>query len=124
MFYADHGITGSIGQALIAGFYIYSGMVNVRNAVMWTKRMQDQSVPLPGLVLHLGFAVQFVGATLVLVDFHAPVGAAMLALFTIIAMSIFQRYWTITEAVLQRTTRLAFLSNVCILGGLFLLMDF
>jgi|AP59_1055472.scaffolds.fasta_scaffold288735_1 uncharacterized membrane protein YphA (DoxX/SURF4 family) len=122
MFYADNTVTEIIGQLLIALFFIKSGIPNVRNHVMWTNRMREQKVPLPKLALFGGFAVQFLGAILVLIDFYAGTGAIMLVVFTVASALLFQRYWDQEDSGIRLNLRLAFWANVCVVGGLFLLV--
>lgn len=123
MFHADHTVTEIIGRILIAFFFIKSGIPNVRNHAMWTGRMLDQKVPLPKPALFVGFAVQFVGAALILIDFYAGTGAIMLIVFTVASALLFQRYWEQEDPGARLNLRLAFWANVCIVGGLFLLVQ-
>ncbi len=123
MFYADHTVTEIIGQLLIALFFIKSGIPNVRNHAMWTGRMREQKVPFPKPALFGGFAVQFLGAALILIDVYAGVGAIMLIVFTVASALLFQRYWKQEDPGTRLNLRLAFWANVCIVGGLFLLVQ-
>ncbi len=123
MFHADHTVTEIIGRILIAFFFIKSGIPNVRNHAMWTGRMREQKVPFPKPVLFVGFAVQFVGAALILIDFYAGTGAIMLIIFTVAAALLFQRYWEQEDPGTRLNLRLAFWANVCIVGGLFVLVE-
>ena len=123
MFHADHTVTEIIGRVLIAFFFIKSGIPNVRNHVMWTGRMADQKVPFPKLVLFVGFVIQFVSAALILIDFYAGTGAIMLILFTVASQFLFQRYWELEDPGARLNLRLAFWANVCIVGGLVVLVQ-
>jgi putative oxidoreductase len=120
--YADHTITQILGQVVIAGFFIQSGIPNIRNRKIWETRMADQGVPSPRLVLYAGFVLQYVGAAMVLVDYYASVGALALILFLIIATLLFQRYWSVSDPGQRRVMRLSFYANICIVGGLLLLV--
>jgi putative oxidoreductase len=120
--YSEHTITQIIGQVIIAAFFIQSGIPNIRNKNMWKTRMAEQAVPLPGLVLFTGFVLQYVGALMVLFDFFTSIGAIILIVFLVVATLLFQRYWTASDPNQQRVMRLSFWANVCIVGGLLLLV--
>ena len=123
MFHADHTVTEIIGRLLIALFFIKSGIPNVRNHAMWTNRLREQRVPFPKPALFGGFAIQFLGAGLILIDVYAGAGAIMLIVFTMASALLFQRYWEQEDPGTRLNLRLAFWANVCIVGGLFLLVQ-
>jgi len=73
--------------------------------------------------LFLGFAIQFASAALILIDYHAGIGAIMLIIFTVASALLFQRYWEQKDPGIRLNLRLAFWANVCIVGGLFVLVQ-
>ncbi len=73
--------------------------------------------------LFVGFVIQFVSATLILIDFYAGIGAIMLIIFTVTSQLLFQRYWELEDRGARLNLRLAFWANVCIVGGLFVLVQ-
>ena len=85
-------------------------------------RMVEARVPLARPALIIGFAMQLVGATMVLVDYRTKIAAAVLIVFTVAATAIFHRYWLVKDP-LRRHFHVSFIfSNCGIVGGLLLLM--
>jgi putative oxidoreductase len=78
--------------------------------------------PFPAAAFWLGQAMLFAGCALVLADWHADVGAALLIAFTVAATAIFHRFWSMQDPMKRLFSRITFTSNVAILGGLLLLL--
>ena len=55
--------------------------------------------------------------------FYAGIGAIMLIIFTVASALLFQRYWELEDRGARLNLRLAFWANVCIVGGLFVLVQ-
>ena len=94
MFHADHTPIQILAHILIAALFIFVG---VRNAFNWDgviKRMLELKVPIPKISFPIALVVQFAGAALVLADYRAQWGAALLIGFTIITSGFYHRYWT------------------------------
>ena len=68
----------------------------------------------------LDLAQQLVGAALVLSGIRADIGALCLIAFTVLATAIFHRFWQKTDPIQARMSRLVFMSNAAIVGGLLL----
>ena len=66
--------------------------------------------------------LQLVGATLVLSGIRADIGALCLIAFTVLATAIFHRFCQRTDPMQERMSRLFFMSNAAIVGGLLLLI--
>ena len=79
-------------------------------------------MPWPRLALYSGFVLQYAGALMLLFDYHASIGAIILTIFLAAATLLFQRYWSATDPAQQRVMRLSFYANICIVGGLLLVM--
>lgn len=113
------------GKWLIVGFFLVSGAANLTKARIadHIQRMQGFGTPFPAAAFWAGVALQFAGCALVVADWHAAIGVACLIVFTIGATSIFHRFWQKSDPVQRNLSRLSFLANVAILGGLLLLLD-
>lgn len=118
--YADQSVTHAVGQIVIAVYFIFMGIKNVRLWEFNVTRIAAQGLPgVPSLLF--GFAIQFTGAALVLVDWQRQIGVGLLILFTILASALFHRYWEMQDP--QRTYHFLLLGcNVCTTGGLLLLI--
>lgn len=123
MFYADHTPLEVAGQLLIVTLFLGTALINATTKVkQHADRMAAMGVPRPYLVLWVGFALQFAGSILVLLDWHTAIGAAILIVFTVAATAIFHRFWLV-EDPLRRHMALSFLfSNIAVIGGLVLLI--
>ena len=121
--YADHTTLQIVGQLFIAVLFLGTALINSTTKVaQHADRMAAMSVPAPYVTLWIGFALQYVGGTLVLLDIRTDIGAYLLIFFTIAATAIFHRFWRI-EDPLRRHLHLSFLfSNIGIVGALLLLL--
>jgi putative oxidoreductase len=112
-----------VGQLLVAFLFLATGIVNVTTKFrLHLDRMAAVGVPYAKPLLIAGFAMQFAGASLVALDWHRALGAAILIVFTMLATVIFHQYWRV-EDPLRRHLHVSFIfSNCGIVGGLLLLM--
>ena len=115
---------GTVGRLILGGFFLVAGIVNlvspgsIRDHI---DRMRDFGTPAPQAAFWCGIALQFLGAALVLSGVRADIGALCLIAFTALATLIFHRFWQKTDPMQKRISRLFFMSNIAIVGGLLLL---
>ncbi|PPR10165.1 MAG: hypothetical protein CFH41_01899 [Alphaproteobacteria bacterium MarineAlpha11_Bin1] len=84
-------------------------------------RISVQNLPaVPCLIL--GFAMQFTGAFMVLLDFHRNYGAILLIAFVIVASMLHHRFWEMEEPERRSYHFLLITNNVAIVGGLLFLI--
>ncbi len=77
-------------------------------------------VPLARFVLWVGIMVQLTGGFMVMFNYRADIGAAVLIVFTIVATCIFRRPW-LAENSRGRHMHLSFVITNCgLIGGLLL----
>ena len=121
--YADRAPLEIAAQLLIATLFLGTGIINATTKVrQHRERLEAAGVPAAGVVLWLGFAMQFAGGTMVLLDWRREVGAAVLIAFTVLATALFHRSWLVADP-LRRHFHVSFIfSNLGIIGGLLLLM--
>ena len=123
MFYADHTPLEVAGQLMIATLFLGTLAINATTKVQQhVDRMAAMGIPLPRATLWAGFALQGVGGVMVVLDWHADIGARLLIVFTVLASAIFHRFWSV-EDPLRRHLHLSFMfSNIAVIGGLLLLV--
>ena len=123
MFYADHTPLEVAGQLMIATLFLGTLAINATAKVQQhVDRMAAMGIPLPRATLWAGFALQGVGGVMVVLDWHAEIGALLLIVFTVLASAIFHRFWSV-EDPLRRHLHLSFMfSNIAVIGGLLLLV--
>ena len=113
------------GKWLVVAFFLLTGLFNLTKARIadHIERMTGFGVPFPATAFWTGIAFQFTGCALIIADWHAAAGVVLLMIFTIAATGIFHRFWQKRDPVQRNFSRLAFLANAGILGGLLLLLD-
>jgi putative oxidoreductase len=118
--------TGTAGRLVLGGFFLVAGVANLvapGSIGDHIERMRAFGTPAPQAAFWCGIALQFLGASLVLSGVRVEIGALCLIAFTVAATWIFHRFWQRTDPMQRRITRLFFMSNAAIVGGLLLLMD-
>jgi len=121
----DAVYASAAGRLLLGGYFLVAGIVNlvtpgsIRDHI---DRMRGFGTPWPAAAFWAGIVLQFVGAALVLAGVRVDIGAWCLVAFTVLATAIFHRFWQRPDPVQKRLTRLFFMSNVAIVGGLLLLL--
>ena len=117
----EHTALQAAGQLLLALAFLASGL---RNA-FWkfqqhVDRMRAYGVPAPKLVLLAGFALNFAGGLLLLLDHERRIGAWLLIAFTLLASLIFHRWWLMRDPLLRHLHIGNLLVNAGVAGGLLL----
>ena len=116
-------LLADIGRILLAVCFLGTALINSTTLVKQHRdRMADLGVPLPGISLWIGFAMQYVGSIMMLLNFHADIGAAILIVFTIVASAIFHRFWIVPDPLRRHLHRSFLFSNAGVTGGLLLVI--
>lgn len=123
MFY-DASLLDTAGRLLIVGFFLAAGLCNLTPARIkdHIDRMAALHTPFPAAAFWTGIVLQFTGCALLLTGWHADLGAVFLIVFTIAATAIFHRFWQMTDPQRRNASRVMFLNNTGLLGGLVLLL--
>ncbi|MDG2313486.1 MAG: DoxX family protein [Alphaproteobacteria bacterium] len=120
--YSEHTNIEMAGQLMIAVLFLGTALINSLTQVkQHAERMRALGVPLPYLALWAGFAIQYVGGVLVLLDLYTNIGASLLILFTVLATVIFHRYWLASDLLMRHIHKSIIFSNIGIIGALLLL---
>lgn len=119
--YADQSIPHAAGQIIIAVYFIWMGLKNIKLWDMNVNRIKAQGLPAVPCLL-LGFAIQFTGAFMVLADWHTSIGAGLLILFTVLASGLHHRFWQMEDPMIRTYHFLLITNNICIAAGLLLLI--
>jgi putative oxidoreductase len=121
--YQDRTLWQIAGQLLVAFLFLGTGVVNASTKFrQHLDRMVSLGVPFAKPALIAGFALQLAGGLLLALDWHRPVGAMILIVFTIAATAIFHQYWKVDDP-LRRHLHVSFIfSNCGIVGALLLLL--
>ena len=121
--YADHTNLQIAGQIMIAVLFLGTAIINSTTKVkQHAGRMGALGVPLPYMTLWVGFAIQYAGGILVLLDIQTDIGAYLLILFTVAATVIFHRFWLVPDPLMRHIHMSIIFSNIGIVGALLLLV--
>ena len=121
----DAALLDTAGRLLIVGFFLVAGLCNLTRARIkdHIDRMAALHTPFPAAAFWTGIVLQFTGCALLLTGWHADVGAGLLIVFIVAATAIFHRFWQMADPQRRNSSRINFLNNVGILGGLLLLLQ-
>ncbi len=84
--------------------------------------MHKQGVPLPQVSLVLAIIFLLVGGVSVLIGYQARVGAALLAVFLVLATFYFHNFWAISDPLKQQEQMGHFLKNLGLFGAMLFLV--
>ena len=112
------------GKWLVVGFFLVSGLANLTKARVadHIQRMRAFGTPFPAALFWVGLALQFTGCALLIAGWHPAIGVGCLIVFTVVASGFFHRFWQKSDPLQRNLSRLSFLANIAILGGLLLLL--
>jgi uncharacterized membrane protein YphA (DoxX/SURF4 family) len=112
------------GRLLIVLCFLANGLCNLTRARIQDhiERMGALGTPAPAAAFWIGIALQFTGCALILIDWRAQIGVYCLIVFTLVATAIFHRFWSNPDPAKRNSSRIIFLGNIAILGGLLLLL--
>jgi uncharacterized membrane protein YphA (DoxX/SURF4 family) len=112
------------GRVLIAASFLIAGSLNLRPAAVrdHIERMAAFRTPFPAAAFWIGQAMLFAGCAMLLGGWRAEVGAWLLIGFTVFATAIFHRFWQMGDPMKRTFSRITFLGNTAIVGGLLLLL--
>jgi putative oxidoreductase len=84
----------------------------------------SQGVPMASIAVPAAGFLELVGALLVLVGFHARLGAWLLVLFLVPVTLAMHPFWNVTDPGMHEVQQIMFMKNVAILGGALLIAYF
>jgi uncharacterized membrane protein YphA (DoxX/SURF4 family) len=78
---------------------------------------------MPRQAFWVGMSLDAVGCVLLLINWHAAIGALCLIVFTILATLLLLRFWEMGDPMKRMGMQNGFLANLGVLGGLLLLLQ-
>jgi putative oxidoreductase len=113
-----------LSQILIASLFLGTLTINATSKVeQHLDRMRAMGLPFPCILLWVGFSIQAVGSTMLVLDIRPDIGASLLIIFTIIATIIFHRFWGVKDPLRRHLHVSLIFSNLAIVGALLLLIE-
>jgi putative oxidoreductase len=110
-----------VGRVLITPLFLMSGFQKITGFSGVAATMAKVGMPFPEVMLVGAIVFELGGALMVLLGWHARLGALLLAVFTIASTLVFHNFWAVDAA--QFPGQLTqFMKNLSILGGLVYIM--
>jgi putative oxidoreductase len=112
------------GRFLITFIFLRSALGKITGFTAVSGIMAKKGVPCAEVFLAAAIALEIAGGLMVLLGWHARLGALLLAVFLIPATLIFHNFWAVDPAQLREAVNQTnhFYKNVSILGALVFLI--
>jgi putative oxidoreductase len=110
-----------IARVLMAYIFVQSGFFKLMDIGSFTASLDSKGVPLASVLGIVAPCVEFFGGLAVLLGFQTRYAAGLLVLFVIVATATSHRFWELAGEA-RRGQEIHFDKNVCIVGGLLLLV--
>jgi putative oxidoreductase len=108
-----------LARALLACVFVFSAVSKCLNFAGAVAEVQAMGLPMPAVVTVLVIIAQGLGSILLFHERSAPVGAAVLAVFTLAATVLAHDFWRQSGAAYSHELT-TFLEHLGIIGGLIL----
>ena len=119
----DPSLLDTVGYYLVVLLFLGTVLINSTTQVKQHRdRMIVLGVPFAGVVLWIGFVMQYIGTTLLLFRVHVEIGAAILIVFTVLATLIFHQFWRDENPLDRHLHRSAWFLNGGIVGALLMII--
>jgi uncharacterized membrane protein YphA (DoxX/SURF4 family) len=112
-----------LGRILIAAVFLHQGYhAMTKRFAFHTERLRSRKIPLPHIVLSIGFMMMFCGSVLLILNVYTTVGGALLLAFSIVATVVYQNFWAFKEPERRADKRASFMFNLAVIGGLLMVI--
>ena len=112
-----------VGRLLLALIFIMSGYNKIMGWPGVVGAVEAKGLPIPMLFGAGAILLELGGGLLVAIGYKARFGAAALIVFTVITTLLFHNYWGF-EGAERQMQMIAFMKNLSITGGLFLILAY
>lgn len=82
-----------IGRLIYGGYFVFSGLNHFRNLKMMSGYAKSKGVPAPALAVAGSGSMVIVGGALVILGWHVPWGAGLIALFLLGVTPMIHNFW-------------------------------
>ncbi|OGA25791.1 MAG: hypothetical protein A3I02_04865 [Betaproteobacteria bacterium RIFCSPLOWO2_02_FULL_67_26] len=113
-----------VARFLITFIFLRSAISKITAFTLVAGMMAKKGMPFAEVLLVGAIFCEFAGSLMVLLGWHARIGALLLAIFLVPATLIFHNFWAIDPAQAREVANQAnhFFKNVSILGALVLII--
>lgn len=110
------------GRALFSAIFIISGFRSFASSTIGYGA--SHGVPLANILVPLSGLLAIAGGLLILLGFHARVGAWLVVLFLVPVTFTMHQFWNITDPAMRGAEQANFTKNIALLGGALLIAYF
>jgi putative oxidoreductase len=111
-----------LSRIMIAAIFLMSAVGNkIPNYSGVVKYMEGEGVPAPQVLLAGAIVFLIAGSLSIITGFKGPIGAALLAIFLVLATYFFHDFWNFTGQEQQMQT-IQFLKNLGLFGTMLFFM--
>jgi putative oxidoreductase len=112
------GVVSVLGRLFLVTIFVMSAVGNkIPNYAGVASVMEGKGVPVPQVALALAIGFLVVGGVSVLVGYKARVGAALLAVFLVLATYYFHAFWAL-EGQAAQAEMIQFMKNLGLFGAM------
>jgi putative oxidoreductase len=116
------GLLSLTGRVLLCTiFFMAAGGNKIPNFNKVAETMEKQGIPLPQLMLVGAIVFLLVGSASVIVGYKARFGAALLAIFLVLASYYFHNFWALPDDQKQ-DQMIQFMKNLSMFGAMLFLI--
>ncbi|MBX7066560.1 MAG: DoxX family protein [Parachlamydiales bacterium] len=110
-----------VGRVLISGMFLWAAYEKITNWQKTVTYMKTKNVPQLKIVLPVGVGLKVLGGLMVLLGWHAHLGALLLLIVSIASLIRMHDWWK-KQGAEREMEKLFFLKDLAIIGGLFMIL--
>jgi putative oxidoreductase len=115
---AIRGAVMLLGRVLLSLIFLMSAVGNdIPNFHETAAMTGSKGVPFPEVALGGAIVFLIVGSVSVIVGWYARFGAALLAIFLVLATYFFHNFWAISDPAMAKQQMLEFMKNLALFGA-------
>jgi putative oxidoreductase len=112
------GLLSVLGRLFLVTIFLSSALMNkIPQYQTLVGVMDKQGVPMPQVSLAIAIVMLLLGGVSVLIGYHARVGAALLAVFLVLASYYFHNFWALPPEQAQEQM-IHFMKNLGLFGAM------
>ncbi|MBU6383461.1 MAG: DoxX family protein [Verrucomicrobia bacterium] len=110
-----------IGRVLISGMFLWAAYEKITHWDKTATYMRTKNIPYLNILLPVGLGIKIIGGLMVLLGWHAHVGALLLLILCIASVLRMHNWWK-KQGAEREMEKLFFLKDVAVIGGLFMIL--
>ena len=115
-------IIGLIGQIILGGFFIWSGLNHFITLEGTSGYAKSKGVPVAKFAVAFTGLMLVVGGLSILTGFATHIGAWILVIFMLLTTFTIHQFWNVTDKAHRASEIIAFAKNLAILGALLIII--